>query len=305
MPKRQIALKTPASAAPDAFFEVFSLTRMRGESVTNDRLLRNESRDFPSAAAYFHSLDGPSCTLRIADSRRKLILHSGDLIFLPHGDAHRIECTAKHDAPVRLTTGVFRFESAYGNALTRSLPQWLHVSQLDRMPTSPPISAVEWLAVTLAAMRVETEQPTLGSAVMLSRLIDLLFVWAVRHWLASSPKQPSGWIAALQDPMIGEALSLLHADPARDWSVDALAERLHQSRSGLSQRFVALVGEPPIRYLTRWRMHLAAELLASSNLRVSQIAERVGYDSEPAFSRAFRRYLGEAPVEYRNARKAA
>lgn len=303
MPRHQNASTSPAPVTPDLFFEIFRLARMKGELVMYGGLHGHEPRDFPVASAYFHYVEDAPCELRIDQGRRKLALQPGDLVFLPQGHAHRVKCTGAHDAPARLTTGVFRFETAYGEALTSALPQWLHVPRLDQLPSSPPDSTSQWLAVTLAAMHVETERPTLGSAIMLSRLIDLLFIWAVRHWLASAPQRPRGWIASLQDPLVGQALALLHADPARDWSVETLAACLHQSRSNLSQRFTALVGEPPIRYLTRWRMQLAADLLVSSRLRVSQIAQRIGYDSEPAFSRAFRRHFGLAPVEYRNDRK--
>lgn len=298
MPKRQSSPDLNAVGTPDVFFDVFRAARMTGEVMMFGELQCQELRSFPLKAAYFHHVEGASCELRVAGSRRKLLLQPGDLVFLLQGHAHRIQCTG--DASARITTGVFHFESPNGEALTQALPQWLHVRDLGNAPSGAPENESQWLAVTLAAMRLEAERPTLGSAVMLSRLIDLLFIWAVRHWLASAPEQPRGWIAALQDPVIGKALTLLHSDPAHDWSVEALAERLHQSRSNLSQRFVALVGEPPIRYLTRWRMQLAANLLACSRLRISQIAERVGYDSEPAFSRAFRRAHGVAPIEYRN-----
>lgn len=298
MPKRHKP-QSVGPSRPDAFFEAVRTARMCGELVTSAVLQAGESVAYEPAAAYFHYLEGAPCVLHTPGTRRKLDLCDGDLVFLPRGEAHRIERTGGEVAAASLTTGVFRIESAYAEAISRALPQHLHVSQLNRPLSSPPRSAQQWLVVTLGAMRLETDHPTLGSGLMLSRLIDLLFVWAVRHWLASTPAQPRGWIAALQDPMVGEALALLHAEPARDWNVNTLARHLNQSRSGFSQRFVDLVGEPPIRYLTRWRMHMAADLLTSTSLRISQIAQRVGYHSEPVFSRAFKRQFGVAPVDYR------
>lgn len=103
----------------------------------------------------------------------------------------------------------------------------------------------------------------------------------------------------LNDAVVGRALMLLHAHPARTWSVDLLAREVNQSRSGFSQRFASVMGESPMRYLTRTRMHIAADFLETTDLRVSQIAQRVGYESEPAFSRAFRRQMGTTPVDFR------
>jgi AraC-like DNA-binding protein len=299
MPKRQQPKPVKVTKS-DAFVEAVGLARLRGELVTSAELDVGEHVAFSPAAAYFQYLEGAPCLLRIGGTRRKLDLHDGDLVFLLRGDAHRIERKYDEAAPTRITTGTFRVESAHADAITSALPQCLHVPQLNRLVSSPPASPEQWLAVTLAAMRLEVDRPTLGSALMLSRLIDLLFVWAIRHWLASAPEQTHGWIAALQDPVLGEALALMHAEPARDWNVNILAGCLHRSRSSFSKRFIDVVGEPPIRYLTRWRMRLAADLLASSNLRVSQVAQRVGYGSVAAFSRAFKRQFGVAPVDYRS-----
>lgn len=300
MPKRQ-TIATAPPVLPDVFFDVFSTLRLRGEWVGQASPSHRHPREFPPAAAYFHYVEHAPCTLRIAGRRRPLALQPGDLVFLPQGHAHRIEEAAiAGTTPSSLTTGRFRVEGSGGDLLTRALPALLHVPRLDRLPAAPPDTAAQWLAVTLAAIRLEAGRPSVGSALMLSRLIDLLFVWAVRHWLSTAPDTARGWIAALRDPLIAQALTLLHERPAEPWTVEALAARLHQSRSGLSQRFVDRVGEPPIRYLTRWRMQLAADLLRSSSLRISQIAQRVGYDSEPAFSRAFRRQMGATPLEFRN-----
>ena len=301
MPKRQTIAAPPAPTQPDVFFDVFSTLRLRGEWIGQTSPSRHQPREFPSATAYFHYVEHAPCTLRIAGRRRPLTLQPGDLLLLPQGHAHRIEAaTTPGRTPYGLTSGRFRVEGVGGDLLSRALPPLLHVPQLDRPPAAPPDTAAQWLQVTLNAIRLEADRPSVGSALMLSRLIDLLFVWAVRHWLATAPDTARGWIAALRDPLIARALTLLHERPAEPWTVEALAERLHQSRSGLSQRFVDRVGEPPIRYLTRWRMQLAAEWLRSSSLRISQIAQRVGYDSEPAFSRAFRRRMGVTPMEFRN-----
>ncbi len=134
---------------------------------------------------------------------------------------------------------------------------------------------------------------------MLAKIADLLFIWAIRHWLAGERADQKGWIAALRDPAISHALSLMHANPGHNWTVSQLAEHVAQSRSNFSQRFVQLVGESPMRYLTIWRMELASNRLISSSLRVSQIAEQLGYMSQAAFSRVFRRAFGMSPTDYR------
>src|SRR5580765_1590795 len=226
MPKHQQPRLIEATK-PDAFVEAVRRTRLRGERLTSVEFDVGEHIAFPLAAAYFQYGEGSSCRLHLTGTRRKLDLRDADLVFLPRGEAHRIERRDNEAAPTRITTGTFRVESAHAEAITSALPQCLHVSQLNRLVASPPESPEQWLAVTLAAMRLEADRPTLGSGLMLSRLIDLLFVWAVRHWLASAPEQPHGWIAALQDSVLGEALALMHAEPAHDWDVDTLARRLH------------------------------------------------------------------------------
>jgi AraC-like DNA-binding protein len=135
----------------------------------------------------------------------------------------------------------------------------------------------------------------------MSRLVDLLFVQTLRHWLTTSQEQPVGWLGALRDPRVGAALALLHENPETAWDVETLASKVGMSRSSFATRFVELVGEPPSKYLTRWRVHLAARLLRAPGATIAQTAERVGYDSEAAFSRAFKRYMRSAPAAFRDA----
>jgi transcriptional regulator GlxA family with amidase domain len=127
-------------------------------------------------------------------------------------------------------------------------------------------------------------------------LLDIIFVQALRVWIASEPQSSGGWLGALRDPQIGAALSLMHREPDRAWSVDSLAQAVSMSRSPFAARFSALVGEPPLTYLTRWRMYLASSLLASERLNVGEVAARIGYQSDAAFSKAFKRHFGYAPL---------
>jgi transcriptional regulator GlxA family with amidase domain len=143
---------------------------------------------------------------------------------------------------------------------------------------------------------------------MLAKLSELLFVEAMRRYVESLPPEGKGWLAGVRDAHIGRALALMHGDPGRAWSVDELAREVALSRSALADRFTALVGEPPIQYLMRWRLALAAQTLRAGSDSIGRVAERSGYESEAAFSRAFKREFGAPPAAWRKAdpdRKAA
>ncbi len=301
MPKRQNREEIQVMRDADAFFDIFESARIRGGNTTSRALHAGQLLEFPHASPRFHFIEHAPCRLHIAGERRGIVLEPGDLVLLPQGGSHRLECAGNDIARPQITTCEFRFEGVGGILLANALPALLHVANAAEPPAAFPDTPKEWLSVTLAAIRREADQPWLGSSVMLSRLVDLLFVWSLRHWLVTASPQAGGLARALDDAVVGRALALLHAQPGKDWSVARLASELNQSRSGLSQRFVETLGEPPMRYLTRWRMHLAADMLTSTKLRISQIAQRAGYDSEPAFSRAFKRQFGSAPTDYRAA----
>jgi AraC-like DNA-binding protein len=147
----------------------------------------------------------------------------------------------------------------------------------------------------------ESSTPKAGSDCVLSRLSELLFVEVVRRYVAALPAQNVGWFAGLRDEQIGRALQRLHQRPAHAWSLEELAKDVGMSRSMLAERFTHFVGVPPIQYLAQWRIQLAAVSLRSSNSGLAEIAERVGYGSEAALSRAFKRWVGVAPALYRRA----
>ena len=147
----------------------------------------------------------------------------------------------------------------------------------------------------------ESREQRAGSDCVLLRLSELMFVEMLRRYLAGLPPEETGWLAALRDPTVGRALRLLHQEPGRAWTVDELARQAGLSRSALSERFTQLLGLAPIQYLTRWRMQKAAGLLREGQASLAEIAEQVGYDSEAAFSKAFKRAIGSAPGAYRRA----
>lgn len=157
----------------------------------------------------------------------------------------------------------------------------------------------EWMARTFsyAAQTLADGDP--GAGAVMARMSELLFVEAVRRHLATLPPERTGWLAGLKDPAIGRALSLMHARLNEDWTADALAHEVNMSRSAFAERFTTLIGVPPMRYLTSWRIQVAAQKLRETRLTIAQIAYEVGYESEAAFTRAFRREVGAPPATWR------
>jgi transcriptional regulator GlxA family with amidase domain len=159
-------------------------------------------------------------------------------------------------------------------------------------------SSLEFAAEELAAHRA-------GSETVLAKLSELLFVEALRRYVEGLPEEQTGWLAGLRDPFVSRALSLLHGRVAEQWTVDDLGRDIGLSRSALADRFTRLIGEPPMRYLARWRLQLAAHHLRSSDMPLARIAEQVGYESGTAFNRAFKRSFGVPPAAWRKDASAA
>lgn len=156
-----------------------------------------------------------------------------------------------------------------------------------------------WWQAAIGHMTSEAAKPGPGNRAVLARLSELLFMEVVRWQLSHVSDGHGGWLAGLNDPYVGRALALLHGEPARPWTVEELAREAGISRAALAKRFVDLVGETPIQYLAGWRMHLARRLLCDSTMSLNEIARRVGYESEAAFNRAFRRLVGAPPATWR------
>ena len=146
---------------------------------------------------------------------------------------------------------------------------------------------------------------SLGAETVVARLSELLFVEAVRRYVETLPAEQTGWLAGLRDKAVGAALNLMHADPQRGWSAADLAKAVNLSRSTFAERFTALIGRPPMRYLAGWRMQLAAKALRDTQRTISQISFDVGYESEAAFTRAFRREMGRPPAAWRRQQLAS
>jgi AraC-like DNA-binding protein len=153
-------------------------------------------------------------------------------------------------------------------------------------------------------MAVEAREFQPGGEAVITRLADVLVIQAIRAWIETAPAARTGWLGALQDPQIGRALALIHRDPARAWTVASLASELAMSRSAFAARFTELVTEPAMQYVTRWRMHVAQNALETEGATVAQLADRLGYRSEAAFARAFKRVVGIPPGAVRHAAAA-
>jgi len=271
--------------------------------------------------AKFHVVLSGECWLDV-EGQDPIHLQGGDLVALPHGHAHALrdvpgspiqplsalittvsgKCQPSitmggDGASATLVTGSFHFEDRRNNPLLSVLPPVIVLpGEMSRN--------VHWLEPTLKFIACEAASGRPGAQTVVSRLADVLFIQIVRGYLASLPPGASGWLGALGDAQIGSALGLIHQSPELDWTVQSLAARVAMSRSAFASRFARLVGEPPLAYVTRWRMQKAAGLLRQSSSTLADIAERVGYDSEAAFSKAFKRAVGSAPGAYRRAAKA-
>ena len=272
-----------------------------------------ESLDGPTTASVvhpgtrrvtlFHLVAGGTCWVALADGERHWA-RAGDVIVLPYGDQHsmggelpaeRVSITTFMDAPPWKEFPVLVHGA--GGSRTDIVCGYLHSDDplfdpgLRALPplfvVRPDEAAAQWVRASVDfAMR---------SSPAARQLPGLLLAEVLRLHLASAPAADHGWLAALRDPVLAPALGAMHAEPARKWTVAELAAEAAVSRSLLDARFREILGRPPIRYLAEWRMHVAEELLETSELSVFAIARRVGYDSEEAFSRAFKRARGKPP----------
>ncbi len=191
----------------------------------------------------------------------------------------------------RLVCGYFGCDSSPFNPLLSALPTQV----LAKRPEEGNHIEVDLIQAAVA----ESEAQRDGSETVLARLSELLFVRVLRRYIEQLPERSSGWLAGLRDPSISRALQAIHSDPARNWTIEALGREAGMSRAVLAERFAEVVGETPMRYLAKWRMQMAAGLLSQSDLPVEDVAERVGYQSNAAFGRAFKAIVGSAPGTWR------
>ena len=247
-------------------------------------------------------------------------LQAGDIIAFPRGDAHRLSSSPDPRGAVRMgLDGLppnarlpYQLRQGGGGARTRlvcgflgcdvrpfnpllsTLPRMLHVSTRE---------GGGWLGALAELAVTESGERRTGGESILSRASELMFVEVVRRHLDALPEDRRGWLAGLRDPFVGRALAALHGQPARAWTVASLGKEVGLSRSALAERFTHLIGEAPMQYLTRWRIQRAASLLRSREVSVFEAASEVGYASEAAFSRAFKKVVGVPPAAWREGRR--
>ncbi len=154
---------------------------------------------------------------------------------------------------------------------------------------------MEWIQSTLRLMAAEASELRPGGETIITRLADILVIQAIRSWMSEDPVAQTGWLGALQDKEIGRAILLIQRNPAQAWTVASLANEVAMSRSAFAARFKELVGESPMQYIARWKMNLALTWLKEEDITLSKLADRLGYQSEAAFSRAFKRFIGVSP----------
>ena len=268
--------------------------------------------------AQFFVISRGSCWLEMDGLENPVPLAGGDFIFLPHGDAYclrdaldsaptPIEQVSKKQhqhgqvcevggggAPTSAVWGCFEYEGLERNPLIESLPPMIHL-------TAEVGPNVQWLQSTLQFVTAETASGLPGAETVANRLTDILFVHAIRAYIsgrAAHGCKANGWLRALADPKIGQSLRLIHESPQKAWTVESLATAVAMSRSAFAERFTALVGEPPLRYVTSWRIKRASHMLLRGD-PIGAVALTSGYDNDAAFGKAFKRVLGVTPGEFR------
>jgi AraC-like DNA-binding protein len=264
----------------------------------------------------YHILTSGTCWGGVAGDEQ-ILMRPGDAIVFPHGDANlmssvqtRTADAATLDATPKRYPTVVRIGKGSGETATFVCgflgcdlrPYNPLLSALPRRIIAPG-AAGDWLTEFPRHAVAESRDARPGADTMLTRMAELMFVEVVRRYVASLEPKDTGWLAGLIDPVVGPALRALHERPEHTWTLPELAHAIGSSRTVLVERFSALVGIPPMQYLTQWRLQLAADHLARGSAKVATIGTRVGYESEAAFSRAFKRATGQSPSAWRSARQ--
>jgi AraC-like DNA-binding protein len=317
----------------DAISEALKVVRVTGAAFFNAEFTAPWGFDSPptetvaaalSAAgterlAIYHLVTVGVAHVRVEGSPA-LPLAAGDLVVFPHGhrhamsngrprtmhdmardlprllsDAQRVMRLGGDGEPTRFVCGYFGFDRHASRLFLAGLPPVVRVGIRDSARAS-------WLENSIGFAMAEAARRRPGSAALLAKLSEALFVEALCRYMDQMPPESTGWLAAVRDAVVGRALAALHRDPSRPWTVAALGREAGASRTVLAERFMHFLGEPPMSYLANWRLQLGARMLETTRHTVNQVAAEVGYESEAAFNRAFKREFGLPPARYRRAR---
>jgi AraC-like DNA-binding protein len=300
----------------DPLGEALHFLRMSGTFYCRSEFTAPWALELPPLAncLMLHVVTAGRCRLEVAGAEPRL-LQPGDLALVPHGAGHRmasepgIPAAKLFDLPRELVSeryeilrhggggaatsiicGAVRFDHPAAHHLVKLLPKMICIEA-----SSSPQMDWDWIQSTLRFMAAEARELRPGGETVITRLADILVIQAIRSWIAQDPAAQTGWLGALQDKQIGRAISLIHRDPARPWTVASLAAEAAMSRSAFAARFTELVGEPAMHYVARWRMQIALTWLKEEDAGLGALASRLGYQSEAAFSRAFKRVIGVSP----------
>jgi AraC-like DNA-binding protein len=306
-----VAARRPVFPAPaDALGETLSALQTTGVFYTRSEFAEPWGLDLPPMpdCVMFHAVTAGTCRLRVKGAAERTLV-AGDLVVVPHGEGH---CLCGEDDAVmtplvetdreqvnsryeilrlggtgetcRMICGAVQFDQPAVAHLVRLLPAQMTIDAAD-----------DRVRGVLDLMRSEVESNRPGSEVTVARLADVLVIQAIRVWCDGHADARAGWLAALRDADIGKALLMIQRQPAEPWSVQQLADAVLMSRSAFAERFAQVVGETPIAYVRRWKMHLASTWLSEEGATVAEASRRLGYESEASFSRAFKQVTGRRP----------
>ena len=304
------------------YFDVRAREPWVAETPATSRICANVMPAFEHAISFHIMLDG-WCWAQLADESEPAVkMESGDAVIFIGGEGHfmstvpgkRAEANMDLYQPAkerplpflinglggegkqaRFVCGYLGCDARPFNPILEALPRMLVVK-------SNPGDATHNLMLMALA---ENETPRAGGETILAKMSELMFMQAIRQYIDGLPEQSTGWLSGLRDRHVGAALRLMHGRPAEDWTLDALAREVGLSRSAFAERFSELMGVPPMHYLSNWRLQCAARILESQGTSIAQAAAQVGYESEAAFNRAFKKQVGVPPGAWRKARTAA
>lgn len=329
-PRSETLAQNPTRMPMDALSEILASVKLEGAAYMNAEFTAPWGARSPSASELatflckgqkhlitFHLLTEGRARATIEYSRHSVDLVAGDIVVCPHGDAHIIS----NGSPTSIVDNSANLHAVFsqGLALQRMGGDGERTSfvcgylECDRelsrsfLGGLPPVFKVsirndpagQWLENSLKFSANEAGTRRAGSDAVLARLSEALFVETMRRYMTALAPEQTGWLAGARDPIVGTALAHLHRRPESDWTIANLAHEVGVSRSVLAERFRHYLGEPPMTYLSRWRLQLGARMLTSTSYSVARISGDVGYESEPAFNRAFKREFGAPPARFR------